>query len=69
MLTANDWVGLVVGFGVPYIGFMAWVTQKLQRHDTALALMLQELQPPGGKSLRAILLELQIQQARQEPPK
>lgn len=68
MLTVNDWVTLIVGFGVPYIMLFAWIIVKLGKHDTALALLIQQVNPPGDKSLRELLHDIQLEQVRITSP-
>lgn len=55
------------GLGVVLLGswisFCVWVVKKLGSHDTALALLIQQVNPPGDKSLREILHDMQVKQA------
>lgn len=48
--------------------FMTWVVKKLSQHDTALALLVQQVNPPGDKSLRTLLQEIQLKQAESIVP-
>jgi hypothetical protein len=41
-----------------------WVLRKLFAHDTALALLVAQVNPPGDKSLREILHDIQLEEAR-----
>lgn len=52
------------GLLVSLAGFGAWIVRKLTTHDAALAVIVQQVNPPGGKSLRDIVQEIQIEQAR-----
>lgn len=63
-LTSSDLIALLAAFGVPYCSLMAWIILKLGRHDTALALLVQQVNPPGDKSLREMLKDIQLEQAR-----
>lgn len=68
MLTSDNWIALIVGFGVPYILLISWIVVKLGKHDTALALLIQQVNPPGDKSLRELLHDIQVEQARMNIP-
>jgi hypothetical protein len=55
---------LLVGLEAVIVSFLVWVVKKISAHDTALALLIQQVNPPGDKSLRMILGEIQIEAAR-----
>lgn len=42
----------------------AKIGQTLAAHDTALALLIQQVMPPGQKTLRDLLQEIQVETAR-----
>ena len=46
------------------IVFGGWVVAKLGKHDSALAILIQAVNPPGDKSLREMIHEVQLEQAR-----
>ena len=56
--------GVVSGLVISILVFGAWIVKKLGQHDSALAVILQQLNPPGSKSLRDLMIEIKIEQAR-----
>jgi hypothetical protein len=47
---------------VPFvIGFFVWIVKKLYQHDSALAVLIEEVKPPGRMSLRELLAELKLE--------
>lgn len=71
VLTGNEATFLSTIAGVlliACISFTAWIVKKLGQHDTALKIILLQLNPPGEKSLRDMLTEIRVEQARQGPP-
>jgi hypothetical protein len=67
MLSGSSLITLLAGLEAPTLVFFAWVVRKLGVHDTALAVLVQSVNPVGEKSLRAIVNEIQLEQARQQP--
>jgi len=57
--------GALVAFTLLAVGFLSWIVRKLAAHDTALALLVQQVNPPGDKSLRELLHDIQLEQARE----
>lgn len=51
-------------FILSIIGFLSWVVKKLGTHDTSLALLIQQVNPPGDKSLRELLTDLRVEQGK-----
>jgi hypothetical protein len=45
-----------------------WVLRKLFAHDIALALLVAQVNPPGDKSLRELLHDIQLEEARRTVP-
>lgn len=57
--------GVGVAILLSLMGFGAWIVRKIGTHDTALALLVQAVNPPGGKSLRDLMQEFQLELVRQ----
>ena len=66
-MTQTDWVSLFVVIiaiiGGALFATIGWILRKLNMHDSALAVLVQQVNPPGDKSLRDLLYELKIQVA------
>jgi len=63
----NTDINLIVAlspFGTLLLSAMGWALVKLSKHDTALALLIQQVMPAGEKSLRVILQEIKEEQIR-----
>ncbi len=58
---------LVLTYG-SVLTFFARVNRKLNDHETALAILIQQVNPPGDKSLRSLIQEIQLEQARHSVP-
>ena len=54
---------LVAGVIGGTAAFMS-VLRTIHRHDTALAVLIEQVNPPGGKSLRELLNDLQLEMVR-----
>lgn len=61
-------VAVMTVFLIAAISLFSYIIKKLSAHDTALAVLLQAVSPPGDKSLRALLQEIQLDQARATTP-
>lgn len=55
-------VGVAVLLAV--LTFGAWIVKKISTHDTALAILVQTVNPPNGKSLRDLMQEFQLELVR-----
>lgn len=66
-MTHNELFDIIAGALVTaLIAFGAWIVRKIGIHDTALAILVSQVDPPNGKSLRDILYDIQIKQASQQ---
>lgn len=61
-------VAVLTVFMIAAISLFTFIIKKLSQHDTALAVLVQAVSPPGDKSLRALLQEIQLDQARATTP-
>ena len=66
-MTTNDWITVLAVIatilGTALIATIGWIVRKLMVHDSALAVLVAAVNPPGDKSLRDLLYELKIQVA------
>lgn len=46
------------------ISFGVWNVKKLNLHDLALTRLIEQVNPPGDKSLRELLHEIELKQVR-----
>jgi len=56
--------GVGVALLLAIMAFGTWIVRKISTHDTALALLVQAVNPPGGKSLRDLMQEFQLELVR-----
>jgi len=66
-MTQGDWIAVLTAIlilvGGALIATIGWIVRKLMVHDSALAVLVAAVNPPGDKSLRDLLYELKIQVA------
>lgn len=66
MSASADAIATVGGIAFTMMSSLqAWIIIKLFQHDTALALLLQQVNPPGQKSLRDLVDDVRLAQASQ----
>lgn len=65
VLSYGTLLGLLSGYFGKINKNFTKVNEKLADHDTALTVLIQQVNPPGDKSLRELLTEVRIEQARQ----
>lgn len=66
-MTTTDWITVLAVvatiLGGALLATIGWIVRKLMIHDSALAVLVAAVNPPGDKSLRDLLYELKIQVA------
>jgi len=66
-MTQGDWIAVLTAIlivvGGSLVATIGWIVRKLMVHDSALAVLVAAVNPPGDKSLRDLLYELKIQVA------
>ncbi|MGH7238780.1 MAG: hypothetical protein ACREHG_01810 [Candidatus Saccharimonadales bacterium] len=66
-MSTNDWITVLAVvttiLATSLIATIGWIVRKLMVHDSALAVLIAAVNPPGDKSLRDLLYELKIQVA------
>lgn len=71
-MNTDDWVTIAAAFGgsitTSLIVFMAHIYKKLTAHDVALAVLINQVNPPNEKSLRELITELRIDAAHSSGP-
>jgi hypothetical protein len=65
-----DWVAIasvvVAAIELPTISLIVYILKKLGQHDTALALIIAQVNPVGAPSLQSILNDIKLQMAREQ---
>lgn len=66
-MTTTDWITVLAVvatiLGGALLATIGWIVRKLMIHDSALAVLVAAVNPPGDKSLRDLLYELKVQVA------
>lgn len=58
VMTTAEIITLIAAAEIPFFGFFGWMIRKLFTHDTALAILMNEVKPPHEKSLRTLVNEI-----------